>query len=108
MLQRDKQLESELQPHMSTLMNSMSHKVQANLVAANLLYVIDIDNISLKAESTMKERNSKMYRMLLTRVKTACDSVKTEAMCKGLCESAQYCPFLKNEKPASANQKEIL
>lgn len=85
----------------------MPHKVQDNLIAAKLLSVIGIENI--QTESTVKERNSKMYQIILTHVKTVCDRVKTkEAVCKGLCESAQYCPLSKKEKPASENQKEIL
>lgn len=85
----------------------MSHTVQDGLVVAKLLSVIDIQNI--KAESTAYGRNSKMYEMILTRVKTAGDRVRAkEAVCKGLCESAQYCPFSKKESPASASQKEVL
>lgn len=92
---------------MSVLLNSISYKVQENLVAARLLSVGDIRNI--KTESTTKGQNVKMYQMVLSRVKSASNAIEVrKSVCKGLCESAQYCPFSQQESPATEIQKETI
>lgn len=73
---------------------------------AKVLSITDREGI--KANTTL-ERNEKMYRLVISRIKTHRQRVAVkEAISKGLRESSQYCPFTEKQSPASASQHEVL
>lgn len=93
---------------MKTLLHSMPHKVQDNLMATRLLSFNDSEG--LEARATTYAKNLHMYTIVFAHVNTDRDQKAVRgAVCKGLCESSQYCPFSKEQQqPASSSQLEKL
>lgn len=93
---------------MPMLLKVMPHKLQDNLLAANLLHDDD-DMEIIRAENTTRERNLKVFHFVFSRVHTKDDQLAVkDAISRSLCESSQYCPFSKKQEPASENQQQTL
>lgn len=102
------QLRSELEPHMTILLNSMPYRVVNNLMEKQMLSFTEAKNIH--AEPTKYAMNTRLYGHILQKVTddAAADVVK-EAICHGLCRTSQVCPFSKQQQdPASDTQRDVL
>ena len=96
-----------LQPHIPTLLDAMSYKIHDLLVDEKLFRVADLKKIL--DEKTTRAQNRKLYEILLK--KSHRPSCVIDAICKGLCDSSQYCPFATKEKklePVTEDQHDML
>lgn len=99
-----RQLSLELQPHMSSLLNSLPHKVQDNLMDKGLLSYDDVNGI--QARPTLYDQNREMYRRLFSRVRKSQEREFVKAaVCRGLCESSQCCPFSQQKREAASSSQ---
>ena len=95
----------KLQPHMFHLQSMIPFLVQDMLQERGILCIGDIDCINL--EKTPCDRNTKLLELLVQRKASTQEVVS--AICEGLCQSAQYCPFNPSEnQPLSADLKQAL
>ena len=87
------------------LRNMISVPVQDTLQERGILSLDDIDSIN--CEKTLLDRNVKLMQLLLK--KKIPEGVVIGALCKGLCQSAQYCPFRPQEnEPLCGEYKDAL
>lgn len=92
---------------MSILLECMSYRVLDQLIAEGVLSYEDGKKITTATASS--EQNRIMYTLLRSRVETKKEETTViEAVCKGLCETSQYCPLSKQQEPASTAQRKRL
>lgn len=83
----------------------MPRMVHDRLVTARILTLEDTEKIG--AAKTTRGSNLIMYQSVLSKVRSRRERMAVkEAICGGLCESSQYCPFKEDQQPASTFQHE--